>query len=63
MECEKVKEQFPEIQFEICCITCHEEDDTGYGNDLWFMIGDEERHVCCAVEWSFNKHREKLDKQ
>jgi hypothetical protein len=50
MECEEAK-----ITFEIecnCCESCHEDDDTGYGNDLWFKIPGSERdwNICCAVE-------------
>jgi hypothetical protein len=61
MECEKVKSQFPEVQFEPCCISCHDDIDTGNGSDLWFEIGGEDRNVCCAVERSIRKHRIKLD--
>lgn len=62
MECKEIKKKYPEIEFEPCCISCHEDYDTGYGSDLWFKIGGEEVHVCCAVERSFIKHRKNLDK-
>lgn len=63
MECEKVKKQYPAIKYELCCQSCHEDDDTGFGNDLWFEIGGEERHVCCAVSMSFKRWREEVDRE
>jgi hypothetical protein len=55
MECEEAKQVF-EIQVN-CCISCHEDDEMGYGNDLWFQLEGSERewHICCAVERAIRK--------
>jgi hypothetical protein len=63
MECEQVKKQYPEVEYEPCCISCHEDEDMGYGEDLWFEIGWEDRHVCCAISRSFLKWRKKVDER
>lgn len=62
MECPKVRKQFPEIHFPPCCESCHEDEEMGYGDDLWFEIGDEDRHVCCAIMNAFVKHRREMNK-
>ena len=50
MECDKVKKEFPNLEFVSCCLSCHEDADTGYGEDLWWTdTNDKERHVCCAI--------------
>lgn len=50
MECEEVKKEFPEIVFQECCISCHEDSDEGYGEDLWFLDPNGKmRHVCCRI--------------
>jgi hypothetical protein len=50
MECDKVRKLFSDIKFEQCCESCHEDDDRGYGDDLWFLAPDGKiYHVCCAV--------------
>jgi len=49
MECEKVKKEFPEVKFEPCCESCHEDDEMGYGNDLWFEVNGIDRNICCAI--------------
>jgi hypothetical protein len=49
MECEKVKEENKDIEFESCCESCHEDSNTGYGEDLWFEINGKDRNVCCAI--------------
>jgi hypothetical protein len=54
MECEEVKKEHPEINFYSCCESCHEDDDMGFGEDLWFEIDGTDRHVCCAVNRSIN---------
>lgn len=53
MECNKVKEENPDIKFEFCCESCHEDDELGYGEDLWFEINGEARNVCCAIARAF----------
>jgi len=55
MECNKVKEQFKEVTYESCCESCHDDDDNGYGDDLWFEINGEDRNVCCAIGRSFTE--------
>jgi hypothetical protein len=54
MECEEVRKEYKNKEIEPCCLSCHEDDDMGYGNDLWFEIDGKERHVCCAISRSFN---------
>ncbi len=50
MECDKLRKEFPDFEFEPCCISCHEDDDTGHGFDLWFEDPDHrDRNVCCAI--------------
>ncbi len=49
MECEKVKDEFFKAKFPPCCASCHEDDATGHGEDLWFTIEGKQRNVCCAV--------------
>lgn len=53
--CEEVKKEHPEIKFESCCQSCHEDDDMGFGEDLWFEINGINRHVCCAINRSVNE--------
>jgi hypothetical protein len=55
MECEKVKEENKDIEFESCCESCHEDSNTGYGEDLWFEINGKDRNVCCAIIISIEK--------
>lgn len=61
MECDKVKAQYPEVIYEPCCESCHEDSNIGHGDDLWFEIGGESRNVCCAVERSFKRWRKRID--
>ena len=56
MECELVKTEFPQYSYESCCLSCHEDDELGYGDDLWFEDPNgEDRHVCCAIYRSWEK--------
>jgi len=62
VECDKVRAEFPHIKIESCCESCHEDEDLGYGEDLWFNLNgeyDKEYNVCCAVANSFKKHHAK----
>lgn len=63
MECEIVKKEFPNIKFEECCISCHEDSDMGYGDDLWFVDPNgKDRNVCCALYRSFEKVKNESNK-
>jgi len=54
MTCEQFKKQFG-LSFD-CCTSCHEDDDMGYGNDLWFETLDlMEWHICCAAARAYDK--------
>ncbi len=54
MDCDKVRKEFPNIKFEPCCESCHEDEDMGYGEDLWFEdFNGKDRNVCCAVGRGF----------
>lgn len=61
MECEQVKKEFPEIHFPPCCDSCHDDEGNGFGEDLWFEINGEDRHVCCVIMNAIEAHRKKLD--
>jgi len=54
MECEDVRKEFPDIKFEPCCDSCHEDEEMGHGYDLWLQINGKDRHVCCAIMRSFD---------
>lgn len=54
MECEEVKKENPDVKV-TCCVSCHDDEDMGFGYDLWFVINGQERHVCCAVSRAFDK--------
>jgi hypothetical protein len=50
MECEEVRKEHPLEYIEPCCISCHEDADEGYGEDLWFLDENGKlRFVCCSV--------------
>ena len=49
MECDKIRKENPHIIFPECCDSCHEDEATGFGDDLWFIINGVDRHVCCAI--------------
>jgi hypothetical protein len=53
MECDVVRSEHPTKVIENCCPSCHEDDDMGFGYDLWCVIDGKDRHVCCAVSRSF----------
>ena len=56
MECDEIRKEFPNIIFEECCISCHDDSETGYVEDLWFEDPNgKDRHCCCAIYRSFNK--------
>ena len=50
MECEEAKRVF-QLKCN-CCVSCHEDEEMGHGNDLYFSIEGSERewHICCEVE-------------
>jgi hypothetical protein len=58
MECDKVRAEHSDKKFSPCCESCHEDDDMGYGNDLWVVIDGKDRHVCCAINRAFDRDRE-----
>jgi hypothetical protein len=45
---------------EPCCESCHEDRDTGHGDDLVIEIDGEEVWACCAVARGVDAAREKL---
>lgn len=47
MKCEEIKKKY-NLQSD-CCESCHEDDDMGYGEDLWFEIEGKDWHICCAT--------------
>lgn len=50
MECENIKIEFPNYKYKSCCESCHEDDEMGYGEDLWFDDPNgKDRNVCCAI--------------
>ena len=50
MDCEKVKQLFPEINFGNCCESCHEDVEEGWGEDLFFLAPDGNLYfVCCNI--------------
>jgi len=50
MDCDKVRKLFLEIEFESCCLSCHEDADIGFGDDLWFLAPDGNTYfVCCSI--------------
>jgi len=56
MECKNIRKEFPKIEFEPCCESCHEDESMGYGNDLWFEDSNgKKRHMCCAMHRGFKK--------
>lgn len=59
MDCETVKELYN--MHVRCCMSCHEDVDIGYGEDLYFKLGIDFYHVCCAVANSFDRKKAKLD--
>ena len=55
MECEKVRQEFPDIKFEPCCESCHEDEDMGFGEDLWYLDKwNKLRNICCAMARGFD---------
>ena len=57
MECQKFLEKYN--LFSNCCTSCHEDDDMGYGEDLWFDIPDDrDWHICCEVYRAYIKKYE-----
>lgn len=59
MQCEIVKELF-NMQNIQCCESCHEDDNTGHGDDLWFTLGKDTYHVCCAIGREFEKRDKEI---
>lgn len=55
MECDKLKTEYPDILFEECCESCHQDDEMGWGEDLWFEIDGKDRNVCCAIYRAFEE--------
>jgi hypothetical protein len=55
MECEEAKKRF-KIYLPVnlvCCESCHEDENEGYGGDLWFTINEpghsRDWNICCAI--------------
>jgi hypothetical protein len=63
MKCEEFKKE-KEIEFN-CCQSCHEDEDMGFGDDLWFEIPyDKDWNICCAAEQAWKKkHEYERDKE
>ena len=41
-----------------CCDSCHDDMDTGYGDDLFFdLVDGREARVCCAVMRWLDDHQ------
>jgi len=55
MECEQVRREHAEKPIGPCCVSCHEDAEMGYGQDLWGEIDGKDRHVCCAVLRAFSR--------
>jgi hypothetical protein len=49
VECANIRKEFPETKFEPCCVSCHEDEEEGFGSDLWFNVDGKDRHICCAM--------------
>ena len=58
MECEYVRNLYPEKKIEPCCESCHKDYETGRGDDLWYNINGMNRNVCCAIMCSFCRNDE-----
>lgn len=57
MECEEVKKEFKEhLPYNIqCCESCHEDEDMGFAEDLWFNVNYTNRHICCRLANALTK--------
>jgi len=56
LQCDTIRKLHPEIRHAECCPECHADFDKGE-DYLWFMIGDELKHVCCGVMTAYwRKH-------
>ena len=54
MECDKLREEHIDKDLPPCCESCHEDANSGYGEDLWFEVLGEDRHICCALAKAFD---------
>jgi hypothetical protein len=56
MECKQIRLEYPNIKFKECYPSCHEDDEMGFGPDLWVTIEGKDRNCCCAIMNSFTNH-------
>lgn len=67
MQCQKVRQIYQDVKIPPCCESCHDDADTGHGDDLYFNIDGRQLHVCCVIGRAFedkevNKNQEYLDR-
>lgn len=56
MECEQVKKEFTMFDYKSCCESCHQDDEMGFGEDLWFEDPNgTDRNVCCSIYRTWNR--------
>jgi len=48
MECNKFKLQYG-LKYVPCCESCHEDDSSGFGEDLWFEVEGIDWNICCRL--------------
>lgn len=56
MECEEFQLRY-DIRAE-CCESCHEDEDMGFGDDLWFRVEGKDWHVCCKMINTYEKEKD-----
>jgi hypothetical protein len=55
MECNEFRKKY-NIKRE-CCGSCHDDDESGFGEDLWFEVEGRDWNICCYLRNAYDEQK------